>query len=76
MGYVFPVKLRKVGSSVGLIVPKEHLDELGVGAGDEVDVSLLKHRNWDEIMREVEHSFGIAKHVRTPFVRDKKVREF
>jgi len=76
MSDVFSVKLRKIGSSVGVLLPKEQLDALDVDVGDEVDLSLLKHRKPEEIMKEIEKSSGIARHFKEPFVRDKKTREF
>lgn len=72
---LFQAKLRKIGSSVGVLIPKEQLAALEVEAGDEVDIALLKHRSREEWEREVNETFGIAKHA-GPFVRDKKTREF
>ncbi len=31
-----PLKIRKIGTSLGLVLPKELLDEIGVGEGDKV----------------------------------------
>lgn len=31
-----PLKIRKIGNSLGLILPREMLAELGLGEGDEV----------------------------------------
>ena len=76
MSDVFQTKLRKIGSSVGVLIPKEQLDVLHLGVGDEIEVALLKHRNTKEILREIERSSGIAKHFKEPFVRDKSVRDF
>ncbi len=33
---VRPVKVRKVGASLGVVLPKELLTELGLGEGDEL----------------------------------------
>ncbi len=33
---VRPVKVRKVGTSLGVVLPKEILTELGLGEGDEL----------------------------------------
>ena len=55
-----PLKIRKVGNSLGLILPKEMLDELGLGEGDEVFATKEGHKAFsisvpddrhDEIMR-------------------------
>ena len=34
------LKLRKIGNSVGLILPKETLEELGLSEGDEVTATI------------------------------------
>ncbi|MBS3068268.1 hypothetical protein J4450_06185 [Candidatus Micrarchaeota archaeon] len=73
---IFKAKLRKIGSSVGVLVPKEQLAALDVEVGDEIDVSLLKHKSREEMEKEIEEGFGMAKHFTKPFVRDKKTREF
>ena len=36
--------LRKIGNSTGLVVPKPLLDELGLAAGREVEVSVVDQR--------------------------------
>lgn len=64
-------KLRRIGSSVGVLIPQENIKALGVGVGDEIEVALLRHRS----KREIELMFGIAKKAE-PFVRDKTTREF
>ncbi len=43
---VRPVKVRKVGASLGVVLPKELLTELGLGEGDE----LYAMRNTDGIL--------------------------
>ncbi len=43
---VRPVKVRKVGASLGIVLPKELLAELGLGKGDE----LYAVRNLDGIL--------------------------
>ena len=69
---VFRAKLRKIGSSVGILVPKEQMTALEVNIGDEIEVALLKHR--DPVV--IEEGFGMAKHFTKSFERDKKTREF
>ncbi|MBB3382638.1 AbrB/MazE/SpoVT family DNA-binding domain-containing protein [Rhizobium sp. WW22] len=34
------VTIRKIGNSEGVIIPKEVLDQLGLGAGDSLELSL------------------------------------
>ncbi len=41
-----PLKIRKIGTSLGLVLPKELLAELGVGEGDELHAM----RNTDGIL--------------------------
>ena len=72
MGEVFSAKLRDIGSSVGLLVPKKQIDSLGLSAGDEIEVAFLKHRT----KAEIESGFGVAKDFKHPFARDKKTRDF
>lgn len=72
MGEVFPAKLRRIGSSVGVIIPKERLAPLKVEVGDEVEVALLKHPTAEEI----KEGFGMARKFTEPFQRDKKVQAF
>jgi putative addiction module antidote len=33
-------KIRKIGNSLGILLPKDILEAMGVGAGDSVDVSV------------------------------------
>ncbi len=68
---VLKAKLRKIGSSVGILIPQERLEALEVKVGDEIEVALLKHR--DE--KQLQKMFGIAKQAKQ-FIRDKAVREF
>lgn len=68
---VLKAKLRKIGGSVGILIPQERLEALDVAVGDEIEVALLRHR--DE--KQVQKMFGIVKHAK-PFVRDKTMREF
>ena len=69
---IFKARLRKIGSSIGVLVPKEQLESLEVEAGDEVEISLLRHRN----PAEIKAGFGMAKRFSKSFERDKKHREF
>lgn len=38
MSRTFEAKLRRIGNSLGIIIPSEVLDELGYGQGDNVKV--------------------------------------
>lgn len=75
MADLFKAKLRKIGGSIGILIPQEQLMALNVAVDDEVEIAVLKHRSYEELRKEAEKSFGIAKGA-GPFERDKKVREF
>lgn len=69
MGEVLTVKVRKIGSSAGVLIPKERLDEMHYKVGEEIKIAILpKVKNLS--------GFGMAKGFTIPFVRDKKVRKF
>ena len=72
MAEIIQTKLRSIGSSVGVLIPKEELDAMGAEVGDEIEIALLKHKD----KKEIERWFGSAKHFNYPFERDKKTREF
>ncbi|MBI4181920.1 MAG: hypothetical protein HY520_03060 [Candidatus Aenigmarchaeota archaeon] len=72
MPELFKARLRHIGGSVGVLIPKEQLDSLRVKAGDQVDIALLPHID----PAEVRAGFGMARGFKEPFVRDKKVRSF
>lgn len=40
MSSTFEAKLRRIGNSLGIIIPSEVLDELGYGQGDNVKVMI------------------------------------
>lgn len=68
---VFTAKIRKIGSSAGVLIPREQLREAGISVGDDVEIGLLVHRRDDDI----DKLFGFARKA-GPFERDKKTREF
>lgn len=72
MSNIFISKIRPIGSSACVLVPKDQLEEQGLKIGDDIEVVLLKHRD----PKEIEEVFGMAKHFTKPFKRDKKTREF
>ncbi len=65
----FKVKVRKVGTSLGVLIPKELAGENEIKEGEEIEVSLLKKRR----IGEIEKMFGIAKGTK-PFKRDRTDR--
>lgn len=73
MPETFKAKVRKVGTSLGILVPKEFVEREGIKEGEEVQVDLLKKRKLEEVEREIERMFGIAKGAK-PFERDRTDR--
>lgn len=69
MTELFKAKLRKIGTSVGLLVPKGIIEEEKLKVGQEVEVSLLKKRRLEEVWKLI----GTAKGTR-PFERDRTDR--
>lgn len=67
----FHAKLRKIGTSVGILLPNEQLNAIGSDVGEDVEVVLLRHRK----SKDIERGFGMAKSF-SKFERDKKTREF
>lgn len=63
---LFKAKIRKVGTSFGVLIPKELIEEQKLREGEEVDVSVLKKRNLKEVLK----MFGTAPKTK-PFKRDR-----
>lgn len=66
MSELFKAKVRKVGTSLGLLIPKEVAEQEKLKDGQEVEVSLLKRRKLEEIWKLI----GTAKGAK-PFERDR-----
>ncbi len=56
METLFKVKIRKIGTSLGVLIPKQLIANKSIKEGEEVEVSILKKRK-DLIAK----AFGIAK---------------
>ena len=69
MAELFKAKVRKVGSSFGVLIPMEIITKERIKEGDEIDVSLLKERKLEAIQR----LFGSMKGAK-PFERDREDR--
>ena len=69
MSDLFKVKLRKIGTSAGLLVPKGVMEEEKLKVGEEVEVVLFKKKK----LEDIEKMFGAAKGAK-PFVRDRTDR--
>ena len=57
MPELFKAKVRKVGTSLGVLIPKELAKREKIKEGEEVEVGLLKENR----LRLIEKAFGIAK---------------
>ncbi|MDO8642571.1 MAG: hypothetical protein Q7R76_03200 [Candidatus Woesearchaeota archaeon] len=69
MAELLTVKVRKIGTSLGVLLPKKQLEAANVNAGDELEIAILPHK------KDLS-GFGMAKGFMLPFVRDKKDRAF
>ena len=65
MPELFKTKVRKVGTSLGLLIPKEVVEQEKLKEGQEIEVSLFKRRKLEEIWKLI----GTAKGAK-PFERD------
>lgn len=68
---LFTAKLRRVGNSLSVLVPKKALEDLGVAEGDEVEVALFppaaeRRKRWKAAIGSVP---GLG-----PFQRERKDR--
>jgi|WetSurMetagenome_2_1015567.scaffolds.fasta_scaffold2130057_1 antitoxin component of MazEF toxin-antitoxin module len=70
MAELFKAKVRRVGSSLGILIPKETADKENIKEGDEIEVSLLKRRNLAKLLKLA----GTAKGATVPFERDREDR--
>jgi len=66
---MFKAKVRKVGTSLGVLIPREVAEREKIKEGEEVDVGLLKARKVDEVQK----LFGSARGAK-PFVRNREDR--
>jgi antitoxin component of MazEF toxin-antitoxin module len=66
MARTFKTKVRKVGTSFGVLIPKDVVEQEKIKEGEEVTVGLLKHRKIEEVLK----LFGTAKHAKS-FRRDR-----
>ena len=65
MSELFKVKVRKVGTSLGVLIPKQITKQERIKEGQEVELSLLKRRKLEEVWKLI----GTAKGTK-PFERD------
>jgi hypothetical protein len=69
MAKTFKTKVRKVGTSFGVLIPKDVVDRENIREGEEVTVGLLKVRKVEDVLK----LFGSAGHAKS-FRRDRKDR--
>jgi antitoxin component of MazEF toxin-antitoxin module len=72
MTTVFSAKVRKLGNSLAVIVPKKIAEEVGAKSGDKVRVSLLKAKAGAK--SSLDEFAGIDSGTAKPFVRDRRDR--
>ncbi len=72
MENMFSAKVRQVGTSLGVLIPKEAIAAEEVQAGEVVQVSILKQKR---DLRDILRLFGGAKGAK-PFIREHADREF
>ena len=64
MSELFTAKIRKIGTSVGILIPKGIIEKEKMKIGEEMKFSVLKQKR----LEEIEKMFGIAKGAK-PFRR-------
>ncbi len=69
MSEVFNTKIRRIGTSAGVLIPLDRLQQSHAAIGDTVRIVILPKK------KDLS-GFGFAKKARVPFRRDKKVRTF
>jgi antitoxin component of MazEF toxin-antitoxin module len=70
MGDVFKAKVREVGTSLGVLIPKEVAREMKIKRGEEIEISIIK-----KDLRLLRESFGSARGAKS-FEREHINREF
>lgn len=68
MVYTFRAKVRCIGTSAGILIPQESLQQDNIRIGDEIDIAIVPHKDFS--------GFGMGKHAKVPFKRDKATRHF
>lgn len=63
------VKVRRVGTSLGVLLPKELTEKEHIKEGEEIEVSVFKGKNLEDVMKLM----GTAKGAK-PFERDRMDR--
>ena len=66
MSELFKAKVRRVGTSLGVLIPKGVVEQEKIKIGQEIELSLLKRRKLEEVWKLI----GTAKGTK-PFERDR-----
>ena len=66
MSELFKAKVRRVGTSLGVLIPKGVIAQEKIKTGQEIELSLLKKRKLEEVWKLI----GTAKGTK-PFERDR-----
>lgn len=69
MPETFKAKVRQVGTSLGVLIPKEVIENEGIGEGEEIEVGVLKRKGLEEVLKLI----GTAKGSKA-FERDRQDR--
>ncbi len=72
MAEVFDAKLRRIGNSLGIIIPNYIIQDLGYGHGDTIPVA-IPATNLETRNKLLSGLIGIDKN-KSKFIRDKKDR--
>ncbi len=73
MTTVFDGKIRRVGNSLAVIIPKEILDEAGAEEGETIKISILRKSEERKMRKAMERFVGIYRDT-TPFERGRRDR--
>ena len=69
MPELIKTKLRRIGTSFGVLLPKEVIYEKNLKEGDEIELAVLK-----KDLSLLKKAFGMAKEAKQKFVRDRTDR--
>lgn len=79
MSEVFKTKVRNVGTSLGILIPKKIAGKEVVRVGDEVEINIVRILSKKERIKMIEKAFGMAKRMGgkpLKFERDHKDHDF
>ncbi len=65
MSGLFKTRVRKVGTSLGVLIPKDLIAQQKIREGETIEIALFKEKKLEQIKK----AFGIAKGSK-PFERD------